>query len=109
MASAMKVIEIYYARPIITDREDAVDQTERLHGDVEFKDVTFKFGKHIVLDNVNFKIKAGQTVAIMGETGSGKTSLINLIPRFYDELIAKKGYYYEVFKLQNDGFGKEAV
>ena len=63
---------------------DAVDQTERLHGDVEFKDVTFKFGKHIVLDNVNFKIKAGQTVAIMGETGSGKTSLINLIPRFYD-------------------------
>lgn len=84
MASAMKVIEIYYARPIITDREDAVDQTERLHGDVEFKDVTFKFGKHIVLDNVNFKIKAGQTVAIMGETGSGKTSLINLIPRFYD-------------------------
>ena len=39
MASAMKVIEIYYARPIITDREDAVDQTERLHGDVEFKDV----------------------------------------------------------------------
>ena len=84
MASAMKVIEIYYARPIITDREDAVDQTERLHGDVEFKDVTFKFGKHIVLDDVNFKIKAGQTVAIMGETGSGKTSLINLIPRFYD-------------------------
>lgn len=84
MASAMKIIEIYYARPIITDREDAVDQTERLHGDIEFRNVTFKFGKHVVLDNISFKIKAGETVAIMGETGSGKTSLINLIPRFYD-------------------------
>lgn len=84
MASAMKVIEIYYANPIIKDRPDAVDQPERLHGDISFKDVTFKFGKHVVLDGINFDIKAGETVAIMGETGSGKTSLINLIPRFYD-------------------------
>ena len=52
MASAMKIIEIYYARPIITDREDAVDQTERLHGDIEFRNVTFKFGKHVVLDKI---------------------------------------------------------
>ena len=84
MASAMKIIEIYYARPLIADREDAVDQSDRLKGEIEFKNVTFKFGKKTVLDNISFKIKPGETVAIMGETGSGKTSLINLIPRFYD-------------------------
>lgn len=84
MASAMKIIEIYYARPLIADREDAVDQSDRLKGEIEFKNVTFKFGKKTVLDNISFRIKLGETVAIMGETGSGKTSLINLIPRFYD-------------------------
>lgn len=84
MASAMKIIEIYYAKPIITDREDAVDSDGRFKGSVEFKNVTFKFGNKKVLDDISFKIKPGETVAIMGETGSGKTSLINLIPRFYD-------------------------
>ena len=84
MASAMKIIEIYYARPLIADREDAVDQSDRLKGEIEFKNVTFKFGKKTVLDNISFRIKLGETVAILGETGSGKTSLINLIPRFYD-------------------------
>ena len=84
MASAMKIIEIYYAKPLVVDRADAVDRSEGFKGDVEFKNVTFKFGRKTVLDNINFKINAGETVAIMGETGSGKTSLINLIPRFYD-------------------------
>ena len=84
MASAMKIIEIYYAKPLVVDRADAVDRNEGFKGDVEFKNVTFKFGRKTVLDNINFKINAGETVAIMGETGSGKTSLINLIPRFYD-------------------------
>ena len=84
MASAMKIIDIYYAKPLIADRPDAVECTDRLNGEIEFRDVTFKYGNKVVLDDISFKINPGETVAIMGETGSGKTSLINLIPRFYD-------------------------
>lgn len=84
MASSMKIIEIYYSQPTIVDRSDAVDTPDRLKGEIEFKDVSFKYGNTEVLSNISFKVKPGETVAIMGETGSGKTTLINLIPRFYD-------------------------
>lgn len=85
LASAQKIVELYYARPTIVDRPEAESLNgERLQGAVTFKDVTFKYGDRVVLKNLNFEIKPGETVAIMGETGSGKTSLINLIPRFYD-------------------------
>lgn len=84
MASSMKVIEVYYAKPTIVDRDDAIDHCERFDGNIEFKNVTFKHDNNTVLDNISFSVKKGETVAIMGETGSGKTSLINLIPRFYD-------------------------
>ncbi|NLZ47130.1 MAG: ABC transporter ATP-binding protein, partial [Clostridiales bacterium] len=84
IASAQKIIEIYYAKPTIVDRIESIDIPSRANGDIEFKDVCFKYGNKEVLHNLNFKINAGETVAIMGETGSGKTSLINLIPRFYD-------------------------
>ncbi len=85
LASAQKIVELYYARPTIVDRPEAESLNgERLQGAVTFKDVTFKYGDREVLKNLNFEIKPGETVAIMGETGSGKTSLINLIPRFYD-------------------------
>ncbi len=85
LASANKIIEVYYSRPLITDRADAVETNGRLNGEIEFRDVSFGYneGKE-VLSHVSFKINAGETVAIMGETGSGKTSLINLIPRCYD-------------------------
>jgi ATP-binding cassette subfamily B protein len=84
MASAGKVIEIYYEAPRIVDREDATENKEKLRGDIEFKNVTFSIGEKKILDNVSFKINAGETVVIMGETGSGKTTLVNLIPRFFD-------------------------
>ena len=84
MASASKIIEVYYSRPFIVDRSDAMDMPERLNGSIEFKNVTFGYGDNTVLKNVSFKIAPGETVAIMGETGSGKTSLVNLIPRLYD-------------------------
>jgi len=83
-ASANKIIEIYYGRPKIVDRIDAVNLKNRLNGDIEFRNVSFKYGNKEALSNINFKIKAGQTIAIMGETGSGKTTLVNLIPRIYD-------------------------
>jgi ATP-binding cassette subfamily B multidrug efflux pump len=81
--SANKVIEVYYSRPLITDRIDAVDH-QQAQGRIEFKDVSFSFGKVQVLKDISFTVEPGQTLAIMGPTGSGKTTLINLLSRFYD-------------------------
>jgi ATP-binding cassette subfamily B protein len=86
-ASANKIVEVYYSRSTIADRTDAVEIKGRIKGDIEFRNVSFGYDvseKKEVLSNINFKIKAGQTVALMGETGSGKTTLVNLIPRVYD-------------------------
>ncbi len=83
-ASANKIIEIYYGKSKIADREDAVDLEGRIKGDISFKNVSFNFGKTNILHDINLEIKAGETVAIMGETGSGKTTLTELIPRIYD-------------------------
>ncbi|MCM1055125.1 MAG: ABC transporter ATP-binding protein/permease [Bacteroides sp.] len=83
-ASANKIIELYYGRTKIADREDAVELTERIKGDVEFKNVSFSYGKTQVLHDISLKINAGETVAIMGATGSGKTTLTELISRIYD-------------------------
>lgn len=82
-ASATKIIEVYYSRPLIVDRPDAVEH-DHMDGHIEFKNVCFKYGKTPVLDDISFEVKPGQTLAIMGPTGSGKTTLINLIARFYD-------------------------
>lgn len=84
MASASKIIEVYYSRPIIVDRADAKEMPEHLKGEIEFRNVSFSYGENEVLKDISFKINPGETVAIMGETGSGKTSLVNLIPRLYD-------------------------
>lgn len=84
MASASKIVEVYYSRPFIVNRNDAKEMPEKLRGDVEFKNVSFSYGGAPVLKDVSFKINAGETVAIMGETGSGKTTLVNMIPRLYD-------------------------
>lgn len=81
--SANKVIEVYYSRPLITDRTDAVDHP-KVQGEIEFRDVSFSFGKVQVLKDISFTVKPGQTLAIMGPTGSGKTTLINMLSRFYD-------------------------
>lgn len=83
-ASANKIIDIYYGKSKIADREDAVDVKERVKGNIEFKDVSFKYGNKTVLHDINLKINAGETVAIMGETGAGKTTLIEMIGRIHD-------------------------
>lgn len=85
-AASAKVMEIYYSEPEIVDAKDAVDKPDRFKGEVEFKDVSFQYAdaKLPVLEHISFTAKPGQTIAIMGETGCGKTSLIHLIPRFYE-------------------------
>lgn len=82
-ASVAKIVEVYYARPGIVNEHNDVEK-RRYEGRIEFDHVTFKYDSATVLDDISFKIEPGETVAIMGSTGSGKTSLINLIPRFYD-------------------------
>ena len=85
-AASEKVMEIYYSEPEIVDSPDAIDRPERFEGKVEFKNVSFQYedANLPVLKNVSFVVNPGETVAIMGETGCGKTSLIQMIPRFYD-------------------------
>jgi len=66
------------------NRSHAKELDHRLNGDVEFKNVSFKINDNVLLDHVNFQIGAGKTLGIMGTTGAGKTTLVNMIPRFYD-------------------------
>lgn len=81
--SAAKILELYYIRPHIVDAPDAVEHPE-MKGKIEFRSVGFRFDNKQVLEDVSFTVQPGQTVAIMGPTGSGKTTLINLLFRFYD-------------------------
>ena len=81
--SAAKVIELYYSQPEITDSEEAVHH-DKVNGDIEFRNVGFSIEGKQILKDVSFTAGAGQTVAVMGPTGSGKTTLIHLLARFYD-------------------------
>ncbi|MBO5746679.1 MAG: ABC transporter ATP-binding protein [Clostridia bacterium] len=83
-ASADKVMEIYYDEPLIGDRNDCYDTKERIKGAIKFDKVSFSFGDKKIFENISFEIAPNETVAIMGPTGSGKTSLINLLARMYE-------------------------
>jgi ATP-binding cassette subfamily B protein len=84
-ASATRIFEILDAKSDVEDKPGARDLPVTT-GRIEFDDVSFKYAGSTtpVLQNVSFVAEPGQTVALLGATGSGKTSIINLIPRFYD-------------------------
>ena len=84
-ASANRVSELLKEEPYIINRENALKEF-RADGDIEFHNVSFAYGRggDPVLKGLSFRIRQGESVAILGATGSGKSSLINLIPRFYD-------------------------
>ena len=82
-ASAKKIFKIINRNPEVYSKENSY-KPERLEGNIEFKNVCFKYNTETVLKNISLKIPAGSTVAIMGTTGSGKSTLINLIGRYYD-------------------------
>lgn len=83
MTSLERILETLDEPITIKNNENPVKK--EIEGNIEFKDVVFQYNDDkIILDNISFKIKQGQKVAIVGETGSGKTTIANLIARFYD-------------------------
>jgi ATP-binding cassette subfamily B protein len=84
-ASAQRIFEILDTQSEIADKPGAVELGQ-LQGRVSFEHVTFRYfkGGDAVLNDVSFDVESGQTVALLGATGSGKTTIINLLPRFYD-------------------------
>ena len=82
--AADRVFEIVDAEIDVSDKDDAME-FKSVDGHLVFEDVWFSYdGKNMVLKDIDLDVKPGQTVAILGATGSGKSSIINLIPRFYD-------------------------
>ncbi|XZJ11910.1 ABC transporter ATP-binding protein [Clostridium perfringens] len=82
-ASMDKIFNILKRKPQITSMENSYDP-DKVKGEVEFKNVSFRYNEEEVLKKINLKIPAGSTVAIMGETGCGKSSILSLIGRHYD-------------------------
>lgn len=84
-ASAERIFEILDAKSDIVDKPDAM-KLPPVQGDVKFENVTFRYfnGGEPVLDRVSFEAVPGETIALLGATGSGKTTIINMLPRFYD-------------------------
>lgn len=83
-ASCQMIIEIIYAQPSIADRYQAKDPGKRPEGDVEFRDVSLKIDGTMILDDISFHVKPGQTLGIIGTTGSGKTTLTGMLTRVND-------------------------
>jgi ATP-binding cassette subfamily B multidrug efflux pump len=84
-ASAARIFEVMDAQSEVENRPDAV-QMPPLKGEVEFSNVGFKYvgSDQDVISNISFRAEPGEIIAILGQTGAGKSSIINLIPRFYD-------------------------
>lgn len=84
LAGAERVFEVLDEEEELEDLETVVELKE-VKGDIDFENVTFGYNENkTVLKNINYKVKSGESIAIVGETGSGKTTLINLLTRFYE-------------------------
>ncbi len=86
-SAQLRLNEIFNIQPDIVDEKEEACSTEAFHGALSFRQVSFHYPgqkDHPILNNISLDIEAGSKVAIVGATGSGKTTLINLIPRLYD-------------------------
>ncbi|CUS88670.1 ATP-binding cassette, subfamily B [Candidatus Kryptobacter tengchongensis] len=85
-ASMDRLLEVFKVEPEIKDTEETDFSIKEIKGEIKFKNVWFRYpdSENYVLKNINLDIKQGQTVGIVGYTGSGKTTLVNLIPRLFD-------------------------
>ena len=100
VASGKRVQEVLSCKPVICDGDFSGETA--LRGKVEFRNVSFAYpgmGQEWVLKNVNLTILPGETVGILGATGCGKTSLVNLIPRFYD--VSEGGVFVDDIDVRN--------
>ncbi len=83
LGAADRVFEILDEVPDIQDRPDAIE-IDRAKGNVEFREVSFCYNEEFVLKDINLSVRNGEVVAFVGPSGGGKTTLVSLIPRFYD-------------------------
>jgi subfamily B ATP-binding cassette protein MsbA len=83
MASARRIFEVIDMQPAIEDKEGAV-KLDEFSGSIEFKNVNFAYDQKLVLNDINLTIPKGTTVALVGPSGGGKSTLADLVPRFYD-------------------------
>ena len=83
IASSAKIIDLLNTESIIVNKENALNINE-LKGNIEFKNVSLDLEGRRVINNISFKVKTGQTIGLVGHTGSGKSLIINLLSRFYD-------------------------
>ena len=84
LASLERLWTIFEAQPDIDDRGVPANPVNSLRGEIEFRNLTFSYNGNPILKNVDLRIPAGRTVAVVGATGSGKSTLVSLIPRLYD-------------------------
>jgi len=82
-ASVERIQKIFDAEEVIEEIPDAISKTN-FEKEIEYRDVSFSYEKEIVLDKINLKIKKGKTIALVGPSGGGKSTMVDLLPRFYD-------------------------
>jgi len=83
IGAAVRVFEVIDEKPEISDAENAVS-IGRVAGDVEFRDVSFAYDVEMVINQINLTARQGEIIALVGPSGGGKSTLVSLIPRFYD-------------------------
>jgi ATP-binding cassette subfamily B multidrug efflux pump len=85
LASSERIFNVMDTKNTVIEAENPVT-LEKVNGNIEFKNVSFRYAKNedYVIKDINFSVKAGSTVAVVGATGAGKSTLINLVTRFYD-------------------------
>jgi len=85
ISSAQRVFEVIDIKPTVTEKPDAV-KLDQMSGNVEFRNVSFKYAhdQGPVINNISTKVRSGEIIAIVGPSGAGKTTFVNLLPRFWD-------------------------
>jgi len=85
LAAVRRIYEVLDIQPSIKEKADAKTLAPIKEG-ITFKDVNFSYGERVILENINLEVRLGSTLAIVGPSGVGKTTLVDLIPRFYDPM-----------------------